>query len=742
MMRISLDSRALIAVRNWLAGSATPQPQRPGRKASRTQFRTEQLEPRMMLDAGMSALLPDLVAASDTGASDSDNVTHDRTPALTGSVQGEASQVWLVVDGRRVAVLPVVNGTWNYVVPADAALAAGKHTIAVRPVAASGKAGFLSPPLSVTVVTASPTASMLNLGLVSRRAGALSSRMAAALRQAGLPQAGSPTVWAAVAGSTTLVAGTPRVGSPAASDGRVTGAAVFVNSGGGTVNYVGPGVSAGGGSVSVDGAGGFVYTPTTAQRRAATPVTTDTFTVTASNGRDSASQTITVRVDPGRLVAAGATVGTPNLATGVVSGSSGLSDNVGRTVTFTVSGVPTFRTGTGTSAAPGAGGLSSTGVSAGGGAVSVDATGAFLYTPTQAQRRAAVAGSTDTFWVTANNTLGLRTQQITVPIDPGTPVAGSTTPGTPDTGTGAVTGTAVFTDTAGRTLTYSTTGSSDGGGTVSVNPSTGAFTYIPTQAQRQAATESTTDTFTITADNGVRTTSQTVTVAVDPGTPVAGTPTVNSPTVGSATFSSRYLPANPTTSTVFTATTLNEVIGITGRLGGAWVASGVATPYYYTNNGTTATVQLQYLDSTFVKVVKVRLTQSGSNVVATVLYAKYAASSSLGANFDSLSGATAVPIATSASSAGYGVSQLTITTKVVTGSAAFTDTAGRTLTYSAPATSTGGGKVTINPNTGAFIYVPTQAQRQAATDSTTDTFAVTVNNGVRTATQTITVPVL
>jgi hypothetical protein len=54
MMRISLESPALIAVRNWLAGSQPTQRGRSGsRMASRLTFRAEQLEPRTMLDAGM-----------------------------------------------------------------------------------------------------------------------------------------------------------------------------------------------------------------------------------------------------------------------------------------------------------------------------------------------------------------------------------------------------------------------------------------------------------------------------------------------------------------------------------------------------------------------------------------------------------------------------------------------------------------------------------------------------------------
>jgi len=164
MMRISFESPALIAVRNWLAGSQPTQRGRSGgRMASRLTFRAEQLEPRTMLDAGMRAFLPDLVAKSDTGASSVDNRTFDRTPELTGSVQGSASQVRLRIDGVRVAVLPVVNGKWTYTVRAEKALEAGTHTIAVRPLDASGKAGKLSKPLDVEIVTQSPTASTIRL---------------------------------------------------------------------------------------------------------------------------------------------------------------------------------------------------------------------------------------------------------------------------------------------------------------------------------------------------------------------------------------------------------------------------------------------------------------------------------------------------------------------------------------------------------------------------------------------------
>ncbi|MFM7412851.1 MAG: Ig-like domain-containing protein, partial [Planctomycetota bacterium] len=122
-------SSALInAVRSCLPGSLRQQARRSGRSGrrgpSRPHVRGEQLEPRMMLDAGLRALLPDLVAASDTGVSSSDNLTSDRTPVLTGSVRSAATQVRLFIDGRRGDLLPVTNRAWTYQVPDTAALSA------------------------------------------------------------------------------------------------------------------------------------------------------------------------------------------------------------------------------------------------------------------------------------------------------------------------------------------------------------------------------------------------------------------------------------------------------------------------------------------------------------------------------------------------------------------------------------------------------------------------------------------
>ncbi len=93
-------------------------------------------------------------------------------------------------------------------------------------------------------------------------------------------------------------------------------------------------------------------------------------------------------------VAGVATSGSPDNATGVVTGSASFTDPEGWSLTF-----------------------SATVTSAGGGTVSVDSvTGAFTYTPTQAQRQAATSNTTDTFTITASNGANSTDQTITVAV--------------------------------------------------------------------------------------------------------------------------------------------------------------------------------------------------------------------------------------------------------------------------------------------------------------------------------------
>ncbi|GAA2790544.1 beta-propeller fold lactonase family protein [Mycolicibacterium pallens] len=316
--------------------------------------------------------------------------------------------------------------------------------------------------------------------------------------------------------------GTPTVGTPDLNTGTVTGSLGFATGTGLTFTHSQPSQ----GTVTVASDGTYIYTPNQAARQAATATTTDTFTATVHEGLSTNSVTVTVPVDPGTPVAGTPTVGSPNVSTGVVTGNAVFTDTAGRTLTYTP-GDQQYPLNAPPPITPNGPVFTST--SNGGGTVTLNYfTGVFTYMPSEAQRQTATATTTDTFTVTAFNSVRTATETVTVPVDPGALIAGTPTVSNPNTETGVITGRAVFTDTAGRTLTYSTPATSSGGGTVSIDTDTGAYAYTPTQAQRQTATSTTIDTFTVTAFNGVRSSSETVTVPVLPATPTVApsTPTV------------------------------------------------------------------------------------------------------------------------------------------------------------------------------------------------------------------------
>ena len=260
------------------------------------------------------------------------------------------------------------------------------------------------------------------------------------------------------------------------------------------------------GSVAVGADGTFTYTP---DASAAATGTVDTFTAGVSDAGTgfhihgvagllnlltfgllgdpghTATTRVTVTVQPVGLTGT-AVVGTPDPTTGVVTGTVTSNDPSTR---LTYSGSTTTTKG----------------------AVVVNAnTGAFTYTPTSSARHAAAkvgattAATTDNFTITVTDAVGGTTAvPVTVTISPknSAPVAGTTTVGTPNSTTGVVTGTVTATDADRDTLSYAAPATTTKG-SVSVNASTGAFTYTPTSAARGAATSSTTDNFTVTVTDG------------------------------------------------------------------------------------------------------------------------------------------------------------------------------------------------------------------------------------------------
>ena len=489
----------------------------------------------------------------------------------------------------------------------------------------------------------------------------------------------------------TPVAGTVTVGNPNQVTGVVTGSSGFSDPAGRPLAYTFPATSAGGGTITVAGNGAYTYTPAQSQRQEATAATTDTFTVTAGNGVHSTTRTVTVAVGAGTPQAGALTTSVPAVATGVITGSARYSDPAGRTLTY-----------------------SAPARSAGGGAVSVDtATGAFIYTPTQAQRQASTGTTTDTFTLTANNGVNSATRTVSVSVDPGTPVVGVATKGAASPGTGAITGSAVFTDSAGRTLTYAGPITSKGGATVSVDANSGAFIYTPTATQRRAATTSTTDTFTVTGNNGVRTTTQTITVNVRPAVPVAGTLTTGSPVPSTGAISG----TSPFTDS--TGASLNNLTysAPTSSTGGGTVSVNRTTGAF-----------------TYTPAIAQRRAATGSTTDTFTVSATN--------GIDTVSRVVTVAVDVGTPVAGsFTAGKPNQISGVVSGASGFSDRVGRTLTYSAPVNSAGGGTVSVNAATGAFTYTPTQSQRQQATAGTTDSFTVTASNGLTSTTRTVTVAV-
>ena len=362
------------------------------------------------------------------------------------------------------------------------------------------------------------------------------------------------------------------------------------------------------------------------------------------------------------------------------------------------------------------------------GTVSVNAkTGAFTYTPTAAARHAASAATAstadkqDTVTLTVTDGHGGTTSK-TVPVDiapKNTAPTVNATVGKPNATTGVVTGTVTATDADKDALTYAAPTTTDKGA-VSVNATTGAFTYTPTVAARRAASATNAtaaakqDTFNVTVSDGHGgTTTKPVTVSIAPDAHAN-----TAPTGGSATGI-----ATDTTTGVVTGT-------ITGVSDPDSDALSYSAPTTSSGGGT------------------VSVLSNGSFTYTPTAAQRHAASALGGTSTDAFTvtandghgGTTTVPVSVTispANKAPAGGSATGLATDPTTGAVTgkitgVTDPEGDALSYSAPTTSSGGGTVGVDATTGAFTYTPTAAQRHAASvtgSTSTDTFTVNVNDG-------------
>lgn len=286
------------------------------------------------------------------------------------------------------------------------------------------------------------------------------------------------------------------------------------------------------------------------------------------------------------------------------------------------------------------------------------------------------------------------------------PKAGTPSVSTPTVTTGLVTGTLGFTDSSGRVLTYTHTDPLHG--TVVIDAD-GVYTFTPTVDARLAAAGGTgpvTDSFTVTAFNGITSARETITVPISPDKPVAGTPTVHTP--------------NPTSGAVSGDATATDPAGqiLTYSIT-AGPSKGTITTF------DTATGAFTYTPT--------KSAQLAAEIAGAVGADTFTISASNGA----ASATVTVQVVVDPGSPQAGTVRIDSTntrTGIVTGTAAFTDPAGGQLVYTV-SVKPANGEVIVN-NDGTYTYTP-----DPDTTQTADTFTVSVSNGVHSAAQTISVPI-
>jgi large repetitive protein len=290
--------------------------------------------------------------------------------------------------------------------------------------------------------------------------------------------------------------------------------------------------------------GNWTYIPAVSGDLLGIPTHTDTFVVTVADGHPGGTvqTTVSVGADLGIAVTGTST----NVSNGAYSGGLNIPAGDG--------GLLIYGVGTGPSSK---------------GSVVVNADGTFTYTPTAAARHAAAADNattaqkTDSFTIVGTDASGRSITVATVAVTlstTNTAPTGSSSVTAPGTG-GVVTGMIIANDADNDTLSYGPTTITTGKGTVTVNTTTGTFSYQPTDAARHAAstvgagTSLTQDNFSIDVSDGhggVTAVGVTVTIS-----PKNTNPTVNFGTplklLGVATYTPSYSDADGDTVT-FTIT--------------------------------------------------------------------------------------------------------------------------------------------------------------------------------------------
>jgi hypothetical protein len=102
---------------------------------------------------------PDLVAASDSGVSSTDNITNVTTPIFTGTAE-TGSTVTIYVDGNSVGTTTATGGNWSFT--PGSALGEGAHTVTATATDTAGNVSPVSGGLSITIDATAPAAPVIS----------------------------------------------------------------------------------------------------------------------------------------------------------------------------------------------------------------------------------------------------------------------------------------------------------------------------------------------------------------------------------------------------------------------------------------------------------------------------------------------------------------------------------------------------------------------------------------------------
>ena len=97
----------------------------------------------------------DMMSATDTGTSNTDNITTNTTPIFTGAAEAGATVTLYDTDGSTVlGVTTATGGVWSIT---SSTLSAGDHTLTAKATDAAGNISNASSPLTATIDTTAPT---------------------------------------------------------------------------------------------------------------------------------------------------------------------------------------------------------------------------------------------------------------------------------------------------------------------------------------------------------------------------------------------------------------------------------------------------------------------------------------------------------------------------------------------------------------------------------------------------------